>query len=76
MTFVTTKGGIRLSTRIDGASDLPWLVLCNSITASYRMWDPQMAELVRKYRVLRYDARGHGESETPPGSLRFRRPGR
>jgi 3-oxoadipate enol-lactonase len=71
MTFVTTKGGIRLSTHIDGAPDLPWLVLCNSITASYRMWDPQMAELIKKYRVLRYDARGHGNSDAPPAPYAF-----
>ena len=71
MTFVTTKGGIRLSTRIDGASDLPWLVLCNGITTSHRMWDSQMAELVQKYRVLRYDARGHGDSETSPAPYAF-----
>jgi 3-oxoadipate enol-lactonase len=71
MTFVTTKDDVRLSTYIDGAPNLPWLVLCNSITASHRMWDPQMAELVKKYRVLRYDARGHGNSDAPPAPYAF-----
>ena len=66
MTLIELKSGIRLSTHIEGAPNFPWLVLCNSIMATHRMWDQQMAALTRKYRVLRYDARGHGDSDAPP----------
>ena len=31
------------------------------------MWDPQMPELTRHFRVIRYDSRGHGKSVAPEG---------
>jgi 3-oxoadipate enol-lactonase len=31
------------------------------------MWEPQMEALTRHFRVLRYDTRGHGQSEVTPG---------
>ena len=31
------------------------------------MWDPQMDAFTKKYRVLRYDRRGHGKSGVPKG---------
>ena len=31
------------------------------------MWDPQIPLLTKRYRVLRYDTRGHGQSDVPPG---------
>jgi 3-oxoadipate enol-lactonase len=35
------------------------------------MWESQIEMLTRKYRVLRYDQRGHGQSDTPPGPYSF-----
>lgn len=32
-------------------------------------WWPQVPAFVPKYRVLRYDVRGHGETETPEGDI-------
>jgi 3-oxoadipate enol-lactonase/4-carboxymuconolactone decarboxylase len=31
------------------------------------MWDPQMPGLLPHFQVLRYDTRGHGASDAPPG---------
>ena len=48
-------------------SDAPWLVLSNSLGSDVSMWTPQVEALAAKYRVLRYDTRGHGRSEAPKG---------
>jgi 3-oxoadipate enol-lactonase len=66
MIFVEAPGA-RLFTRVDGAEGAPWLVLSNSLAADHAMWEPQMPLLVSRYRVLRYDTRGHGRSDPPAG---------
>ena len=58
----------RLHYRMDCTSETaPWLVFCNSLGTDLHMWDAQIDELSRHFRVLRYDRRGHGKSSTPPG---------
>jgi len=59
------RGTLRLHYRIDGEADAPWLMLCNSLGTNLHMWQPQMDALTKHFRVLRYDARGHGESFVP-----------
>jgi len=53
--------------RFDGPEDAPVLLLSNSLGTTHTMWDPQIAALTEHFRVLRYDRRGHGRSEVPPG---------
>lgn len=68
MTHVTIPGtGQRLWVQIDGREGHPWIVLANSLGADHSMWDPQIDMLTQRYRVLRFDTRGHGKSDTPPG---------
>jgi 3-oxoadipate enol-lactonase len=50
--------------RIDGPRDAPVVVLSNSLATTWSMWDPQLPSLLHRYRVVRYDHRGHGSS--PP----------
>lgn len=57
----------RLHYRIEGRDDAPWLTFCNSLGTDLHMWDPQVEALAPHYRVLRYDRRGHGQSDTPSG---------
>ena len=57
----------RLHYRIDGPVDAPWLTFCNSLGTDLHMWDPQVAALSGRFRILRYDRRGHGHSSAPPG---------
>ncbi|QSN62279.1 3-oxoadipate enol-lactonase [Caballeronia sp. M1242] len=59
----------RIHYRIDATAgnDAPWLVLSNSLGADVSMWTPQVEAFAKHYRVLRYDTRGHGHSDVPPG---------
>jgi 3-oxoadipate enol-lactonase len=50
-----------------GPERAPVLVFSNSLGTSLAMWDPQMPELSRTYRILRYDMRGHGRSQVTAG---------
>jgi 3-oxoadipate enol-lactonase len=61
--------GTTLYYRIDGGANVaaPWLVLSNSLGSDVSMWTPQLAEFTKHFRVLRYDTRGHGRSDAPPG---------
>ncbi len=58
-----TVNGVRLHYRIDGPDDGVPLVFCNSLATDLHMWDEQIPALSDKYRILRYDRRGHGQSE-------------
>lgn len=66
MPFASVNG-IKLHYQLDGAASLPVLVLSNSLGTSLSMWDPQIPELSKHFRVLRYDTRGHGQSEVTSG---------
>jgi len=67
----TKANGISINYQVDGPEGAPWLVLSNSLATNLHMWDPQAAELSKSYRVLRYDQRGHGDTEAPAGRYTF-----
>lgn len=52
---------------LTGPADAPPLVLSNSLGADLRMWDPQADALAERFRLVRYDTRGHGGSPVPDG---------
>jgi 3-oxoadipate enol-lactonase len=45
----------------------PVVVLSHALGCDLRMWDGVAAVLQARYTVLRYDQRGHGQSEAVPG---------
>jgi 3-oxoadipate enol-lactonase len=63
--------GIRINYQIDGPERAPWLIFSNSLATSLAMWDEQAAALKDRFRVLRYDQRGHGGTEAPAGRYAF-----
>src|SRR5262245_63103792 len=63
--------GTHINYRIDGPENAPWVAMSNSLATTHRMWDAQMAAFTKRYRVLRYDKRGHGESDVTPGPYSF-----
>jgi 3-oxoadipate enol-lactonase len=73
---VTLGDGCRLAYRFDGPDEAPVLVLSNSLGTNLDMWAPQMAALTARFRVLRYDSRGHGASDVPAGAYSMDRLGR
>jgi len=62
---------IHINYRIDGPEGAPWITMSNSLATTHRMWDAQMDVFAKQYRVLRYDKRGHGETDVAPGPYSF-----
>jgi 3-oxoadipate enol-lactonase len=75
MPFAESNGS-RLNYRFDGPADAPVLVLSNSLGANLSMWDPQIPALAERFRVLRYDTRGHGQSSVTTGPYSITQLGR
>ncbi len=63
--------GIKVNYELAGRADAPLVMLCHSLAADLHMWDPQMSALSERYRVLRYDLRGHGATEASEGAYSF-----
>jgi 3-oxoadipate enol-lactonase len=42
------------------------VLLCHSIGTTSDLWAPQIDSLARRFRPIRFDARGHGRSAAPP----------
>jgi 3-oxoadipate enol-lactonase len=57
----------RLHYRFDGVAGAPVVMLSNSLGTDLAMWDSQIVTLAARYRVLRYDTRGHGQSAVTRG---------
>ena len=58
---------MRVAHRVTGRPGAPTVVLSNSLGATWEMWDANLAEWERHFRVVRFDTRGHGRSPVPPG---------
>jgi 3-oxoadipate enol-lactonase len=54
--------GITINYQLDGPDGAPVLMFSNSLATSFAMWDPQVERLGDRYRILRYDNRGHGST--------------
>ncbi len=59
--------GIQVNYELSGKKDTPFVILSHSLGSSLSMWNPQRKVLESHFQVLRYDIRGHGKSEAPPG---------
>lgn len=52
---------------VSGQLDAPTVVLANSLGSTWEMWDANLTDWERHFRVVRYDTRGHGRSPVPAG---------
>src|ERR671910_3243748 len=67
---------VELNHILEGPEDAPVLVLSNSLGSTLGMWDDQAPILRERFRLVRYDQRGHGGSPVPSGPYRIEDLGR
>jgi len=63
--------GAYIHYELTGHAEPPVLVLSHSLGTNFFMWDAQLPALLKHFRVLRYDTRGHGQSAVTPGPYSF-----
>ena len=63
-----TANGIAINYALEGPAGAPVVTLSHSLATTLAMWDPQVKDLASRYRVLRYDTRGHGGTDAPGGA--------
>jgi 3-oxoadipate enol-lactonase len=73
---VTEDAVVELNHILEGPEDAPVLVLSNSLGSTLGMWDDQAPVLRERFRLLRYDQRGHGDSPVPSGPYKIEDLGR
>lgn len=61
------RDGVNLHIDIQGPADGAPVVFANSLGTNLHMWDPIMPLLPDGLRIIRYDKRGHGQSDVPDG---------
>lgn len=66
MTTTVKTNGVDTAYRFDGPEKGRVVLMSNSLMSNYTMWDWTIPALIDRYRVLRYDMRGHGQSGTTP----------
>lgn len=64
---IADLGDIRLHYREDGDPDGAPIVFANSLGTDLRLWDKIVPRLPQSLRIIRFDKRGHGLSDCPPG---------
>jgi len=73
---VVASDGIALAAEFSGRTTAPALLLLNSIGCTRNLWDELAAALADRYRIVRFDMRGHGGSDAPPGDYTIAQLGR
>lgn len=63
--------GVSFNCVVQGPEDAPWVTLAHALANNLTLWDEIADTLSARYRVLRYDQRGHGGSEAPEGPYSF-----
>ena len=68
--------GCPLWVEVEGPAHAPVLMLSSSLGTDLHMWDAQVARFAQRFRLVRYDRRGHGKSGVPAGPYTMERLGR
>ncbi len=76
MDLYAESDGTRIGYEVAGPERAPALLFINSIGTTRALWDAQVPALSGAWRVIRYDARGHGRSSAPAGDYTVAQLGR
>src|SRR5437660_5884927 len=60
-----------LFTEITGPDKGPFIVFCHALGGDLSMWDRQVPRFADRYRIIRYDLRGHGRSPRATSPLKL-----
>jgi 3-oxoadipate enol-lactonase len=63
--------GITFNVMDSGRQDAATVILHHPLATNLSCWDELTTALSPRYRVIRFDARGHGQSEVPQGPYTF-----
>jgi 3-oxoadipate enol-lactonase len=63
---VIRANGVQLHYSVEGPEDKPVIVFSNSLGTDFRMWDRLVSRFDGRFRMVRYDKRGHGLSQGAP----------
>jgi len=63
----TNANQIKMAYQMDGPENGPVVMMSNSLMSSLEMWDSNIHALTDRYRVIRYDTRGHGQTQVTEG---------
>ena len=63
----TDCDNLRVHYELAGGANSPVLLFSNSLGTNLSMWNSQLPSAEKKFRVLRYDSRGHGLTTVTPG---------
>jgi 3-oxoadipate enol-lactonase len=64
----TTVNGISVNYILEGPAQAPVVTMSHSLATDLSMWDPTVPALTGRFRVLRYETRGHGGTDAPTGA--------
>lgn len=67
LAYATAPDGAGIAYRVDGRADAPAVLFSHGLGLTMAAWDAQVAALRDRFRVVRYDLRGHGASDAPAG---------
>ncbi|WP_207479121.1 3-oxoadipate enol-lactonase [Arenibaculum pallidiluteum] len=70
MPFVRA-GGLTVHYDLTAPEGAPTVLFSNSLGTNLHVWDPVMPALAGRYRILRYDMRGHGMTDAPPAGAGY-----
>jgi len=63
-----SANGISMNYTFEGPANAPVVTMSHSLATDLGMWDETVPALTSRFRVLRYETRGHGKTEAPRGA--------